>query len=279
MFTIGDFAALGRVSVRMLRHYDAIGLLEPATVDPGSGYRFYRADQLLRLNRIIALKDLGFTLEQVRSILDDQVNVEQLRGMLRLRRAQLEAQLNADAARLTGVEARLRMIEEEGQMSTNDVVVKEIPTVRVARLSAVAPSYEGEDIGPVIQPLYGELFRRLEGSGVSPCGPTIACYEPADGVAPEAVMVHASVTVTGDASAGGDVDLADLPAIPTAATIIHHGSMDEADRSMHVLARWIEDNGYRMLGYPREVCLEFVPDQPEKWVHEFQVGIERRRDT
>jgi DNA-binding transcriptional MerR regulator len=75
----------------MLRHYDAIGLLEPATVDPGSGYRFYRADQLLRLNRIIALKDLGFTLEQVRAILDDGVNVEQLRGMLRLRRAQLEA--------------------------------------------------------------------------------------------------------------------------------------------------------------------------------------------
>jgi DNA-binding transcriptional MerR regulator len=138
MFTIGDFAALGRVSVRMLRHYDSIGLLEPATVDSGSGYRFYRADQLLRLNRIIALKDLGFTLEQVRSILDDQVDVEQLRGMLRLRRAQLEAQLGADAARLTGVEARLRMIEKEGQMSTNDVVVKEIPSVRVARLSAVA---------------------------------------------------------------------------------------------------------------------------------------------
>src|SRR6266704_6098049 len=107
MFTIGDFARLGRVSVRMLRHYDAIGVLRPATVDTASGYRFYQADQLRRLNRIIALKDLGFTLQQVQAILDEKVSAEELRGMLRLRRAQLEAQLSADAARLAGVEARL----------------------------------------------------------------------------------------------------------------------------------------------------------------------------
>jgi hypothetical protein len=65
MFTIGEFARHGRVSVRMLRHYDAIGLLRPACVDPGSGYRFYQASQLAELNRVIALKDLGFTLPQV----------------------------------------------------------------------------------------------------------------------------------------------------------------------------------------------------------------------
>src|SRR5256885_17212037 len=100
MFSIGDFARLGRVSVRMLRHYDAIGLLRPAAVDAASGYRFYQADQLRRLNRVVALKDLGFTLEQVRAILDDRVNADQLRGMLRLRRAQLEAQLAPDAGRL-----------------------------------------------------------------------------------------------------------------------------------------------------------------------------------
>src|SRR5437773_10906878 len=142
MFSIGEFARLGRVSVRMLRHYDAIGLLRPATVDPASGYRFYRADQLRRLNRVVALKDLGFTLEQVRAILDDQVNADQLRGMLRLRRAQLEAQLAADAARLAGVEARLKMIETEGRMSTEDVVVKQVAPVRVAELTGIAGGYE-----------------------------------------------------------------------------------------------------------------------------------------
>src|SRR5690348_10624181 len=100
MFSIGDFAALGRVSVRMLRHYDALGLLRPAATDPLNGYRHYEADQLRRLNRIIALKDLGLTLAQVGDILDNKVTVQELYGMLRLRRAQLEAQVIDDKARL-----------------------------------------------------------------------------------------------------------------------------------------------------------------------------------
>ena len=96
MFTIGEFARHGRVSVRMLRHYDATGLLRPARVEEASGYRFYAAGQLARLNRIIALKDLGFSLDQVREMLDEQVSAEQLRGMLRLRQAELQSRLTAD---------------------------------------------------------------------------------------------------------------------------------------------------------------------------------------
>jgi DNA-binding transcriptional MerR regulator len=79
MLSIGDFARHGRVSVRMLRYYDTLGLLRPARVDSASGYRFYAAGQLARLNRIVALKDLGFTLDQVRAMLDEQVSAEQLR--------------------------------------------------------------------------------------------------------------------------------------------------------------------------------------------------------
>src|ERR1700756_5188640 len=100
MFTIGDFARHGRVSVRMLRHYDATGLLRPARVDPASGYRFYEADQLARLNRIIALKNLGFTLNQAHAMLDEHISTEQLRGMLRLRQAELQSAIAADTFRL-----------------------------------------------------------------------------------------------------------------------------------------------------------------------------------
>src|SRR5262245_37245452 len=100
MLNIGDFARHGRVSVRMLRHYDAIGLLRPAHVDPATGYRSYETGQLGRLNRIVALKDLGFTLEQVRSILDEKIGVEELRGMLRLRRAEVQDRIATDTTRL-----------------------------------------------------------------------------------------------------------------------------------------------------------------------------------
>ncbi|MBQ0993878.1 MerR family transcriptional regulator [Micromonospora sp. PSH03] len=274
MFTIGDFARLGRVSVRMLRHYDSIGLLPPASVDPHTGYRFYRADQLRRLNRVIALKELGLTLEQVRAIVDDAVDVAELRGMLRLRRSQLAEQLAADTARLTAVEARLRMIESEGRMTTQDVVLKEIAPVRVAELTAVASSYRGEDIGPVIQPLYPELFRRLDAAGITPTGPGIAWYEPAD-PGGDAVVVHAGVLVDAEPSAASDVTVRDLPELRNAATIIHRGAMDDVEPSMQALARWIEENGYRTDGFAREVYLDYCPDTPEKGVTELQVAVYR----
>ncbi|NGM13437.1 MerR family transcriptional regulator [Verrucosispora sp. WMMA2044] len=271
MLTIGDFATLGRVSVRMLRHYDSLGLLPPAAVDPHSGYRYYTAAQLGRLNRVIALKDLGLTLAQVRAILDETVDLGELRGMLRLRRAQLAAQLAADTARLSSVEARLHMIETEGRMTNQDVVLKQVPPIRVAELSAVARSYEPADIGPVLTPLYPELFRRLEEAGVNPVGPSVAWYDQAaDG---ESVVVHAGVGIESGTATGG-VAVVELPAI-TAATTIHHGPMDTADRSMQVLARWIEENDWRPDGYAREFYVEYWPEEADKGVTELQLPVRR----
>ena len=123
MFSIGEFARHGRVSVRMLRHYDAIGLLQPACVDPVTGYRFYRAGQLADLNRVIALKELGFSLQQVQAILGDRVSAAELRGMLRLRQAEIRAQIDAETTRLNRVEARLLTIEDEARTPVDGVIV------------------------------------------------------------------------------------------------------------------------------------------------------------
>jgi DNA-binding transcriptional MerR regulator len=277
MFTIGDFAGLGRVSVRMLRHYDAIGLLRPARVDPASGYRYYTADQLPLLNRVIALKDLGFTLQQVQAMIDDKVDVTELRGMLRLRRAQLAEQVAADSGRLARVEARLRMIESEGHMDTGDVVLKHVPPVRVAELSAVAASYEGPDISEALSPLYPQLMERLEASELKMVGAPIAYYLPAPEAGGEAITVHAALPVAGEPSTDPGFDLVELPAIEEAATLLHHGPMMDADRTMQVLARWIDDNGYRTVGpgYAREVYLDCPPDGQEKWITEMQLPVTR----
>ncbi|TCO40566.1 DNA-binding transcriptional MerR regulator [Kribbella antiqua] len=270
MFTIGDFAAFGQVSARMLRHYDAIGLLRPAVVDPATGYRYYSADQLRRLNRVIALKDLGFTLQQVQEIVEAKLSAEELRGMLRLRQAQLEADLERSAARLVSVEARLRLIEKEGHMPTDDVVLKRIAPTKVAELSAISPSYDGEDIGPVIQPLFGQLFERLGAAGVMPAGSPVAYYEDAPD---DQIVVHAAVPV--EATELADLELKELPELPQAATIVHQGDMMDAARSMQILARWIDDNGYRSQAYAREVTLQFDPENPANWVHEFQIPVTR----
>lgn len=269
MFTIGDFAQLGLVSVRMLRHYDAIGLLRPAHVDPATGYRFYEASQLARLNRLVALKDLGLTLDQVGVVLSGAISLAELQGMLRLRRLELQQEITASAARLRRVEARLRAIEREGVMHTDDIVVKQLGAVRVAVLSAVAASYDSEEIGPVIQPMYPDLCARLERAGVPIVGPGIAYYSPAED---DKVNVHAGMQVNVAPSSSYDFDVVDLPAVPTAASLIHRGSMENIGASYQVLATWIEDNGYRQEGFAREVYLDCSEDQ-SAWVTELQVVV------
>lgn len=271
MFSIGDFAKHGRVSVRMLRHYDAIGLLPPAQVDPFTGYRGYAAAQLARLNRIIALKDLGFTLQQVAAIIDEQVSAEELRGMLRLRQAELAAAVDEAAVRLARVESRLRTIESEGHMPSDDVVVKSIPAVRVARLSAVAESFEPEYIGPVIGPLFGRLCGLVAEAGLTPVGPSLAYYEEAE-PGTERVRAFAALPVNAEPDQAYAFEIADLPALPAVATIVHRGPMDDILPTSQTLARWIDATGHRSLGYTRELYLEIDGD-PSTWVTELQDPI------
>jgi DNA-binding transcriptional MerR regulator len=270
MFVIGEFARHGRVSVRMLRHYDAIGLLAPLRVDPVTGYRFYEAGQLARLNRIVALKNLGFTLHQVAAILDDHVTTAELRGMLKLRQAELQEQIATDAARLTQVEARLQAIEREGSEPA-PVVVRQIAPARVAELTSMAAGYEPQFITPVIQPLYHELTRRLCDARIAITGPGVAYYEDASDEA-GAIMVHAALPVAEPPSGRQGFRVVDLSEIPAAATLIHQGSMDNVLPSIQALARWIDASGFQSLGYAREVTLKLA-DARDDWVTELQEPI------
>src|SRR5262249_50556376 len=123
MFRIGEFAQIAQVSGRLLRHYDQLGLLKPARVEPATGYRFYSIRQLPRLNRILALKELGLTLEQIAPLLDSEISPGELRGMLTMKRAQIEQSLRAEEARLRHVASRIAQIHRGAATSVDDVVV------------------------------------------------------------------------------------------------------------------------------------------------------------
>jgi DNA-binding transcriptional MerR regulator len=270
MFSIGDFARSGRVSVRMLRHYDAIGLLRPASVDAITGYRSYDADQLARLNQVVALKDLGFTLEQVATIVDDHIDVPELKAMLRLRRAELHEQIAADSARLARVEARLRAIEREDAMSSDEVEVKTVPAIRVAELSAPVGGFEPQFITPVLGPLFDRLMGRLAEAGVECVAAPIAYYEEAsDG---DGLVAHAAAPIGDDVQPGGGVTVTVLPEM-SAATITHRGSMDGVLPTIQTLGRWIAAHGYRSLGYNREVYHRYGGGMPEPWETELQEPV------
>jgi DNA-binding transcriptional MerR regulator len=267
LFAIGDFARHGRVSVRMLRHYDAIGLLRPAHVDPATGYRSYAAAQLADLNRVVALKDLGFTLEQVRTMLTVELNLVEVRAMLKLRQAELETAVAESAARLTQVEARLRSIELGDE--TPAVVVKELPATRYVVLSGVAADFTPEEIGPVIRPLCAELGERLPGAtGVQPAGRLTCFYEPSG----DQVRLHAGVPAA--VSPGGELNgltVLDRPACRVAC-LVHRGPIEAVLAAWQALARWLDDNGHRTSGPACELYLD-VPEDPDQWVTELQEPI------
>ena len=129
MLKIGDLAKLGHVSVRMLRDYDDLDLLKPIIVDRFTGYRYYSIYQLRLLNRIVALKDLGFSLTQVAELINDTFSPQQLRAILEMKQLELQQHVEEEQARLAQVAARLRMIQQEGMLPAYDVVLKPVDAV------------------------------------------------------------------------------------------------------------------------------------------------------
>ena len=141
MFRIGDFSRIARVSARLLRFYEEIGLFVPAHADPVSGYRYYKVAQLAELNRIIVLKELGFSLEQVRDILQSKVDAGQLRAMLLVRRGDAERALAAEAQRLRHLETRIAQLEAGGGLSEADIVVRAEPARALLSLRRTVASF------------------------------------------------------------------------------------------------------------------------------------------
>ena len=270
MLNIGDFARLGQVSPRMLRHYDETGLLKPSRVDQQTAYRFYEVAQLGRLHRLLALRDLGLTLEQIRPMLDDDPSLEQLRGMLWLRQAQIEREVAEEQARLRRVEAHLRALEGSIAMSSIDVAIKMTEPIRIAEASGAAPGFGHENLNPVFQRLVPVVLGHLGRAGARP-GIMVAWYgEPAeDG----SVVLHAGFTIADQfVPDGGGVHVVDLPSIRVA-SVVHRGSMEDIASVYEALVRWIEDSGNTLAGRSRELYHEWNESHPERSVTELQMPI------
>ncbi len=124
MFEIGDFSRLGQVSVRMLRYYNDLDLLKPAYIDRFTGYRYYTSEQLPRLNRILALKDLSIPLEKIADLLQQNLPLVKLQNLLRSKKIELEQQIQVDRSRLNRLSARLHHLEREGYATASYCILK-----------------------------------------------------------------------------------------------------------------------------------------------------------
>jgi len=254
MFSIGEFARIGGVSVRTLRHYDEIGLLVPARVNPDNGYRGYAAEQLGRLNRIVALKELGLTLAQARKLLDG-ITLAELRGMLALRRVQLENEIEAHRNQLLGVDARLRYIEREGVMPADDVIVKKIPAMDVVAITAPAPGWGAPNIVPVVNRCAEQFDQLGIRDLVKEAGPYLIFYDHNDGAD---IKVHLALPVAeqpGELPA--PVRHIVLPEVEAAVTVRSGPAAGIFPVVYQDLVSWVAAHGY-----------EAHPPGREVWVHE-----------
>ncbi len=254
MFRIGDFSRLTRVSLKALRHYDALGLLKPAFVDPFTDYRYYTPEQMPRLNRILALKGLGFSLEAIGDMLDDDLSAEALRGMLTLRRAQVEAEATEAQEKLLQIEVRLHQIEQEGKMSKVDVLMKTVAPLMIAGAREVVPS--PKQMRERCIALNGEASMLMAAQGLKSDGISFALYYPTEA---EGIDVEMAYVVPKSAKPvqQGKAAVHPLPEV-TVAYAVYIGSYDDfgAVGQAHAeLNGWIEAHGYAVSDASREFYL------------------------
>jgi effector-binding domain-containing protein len=251
MIKIGTFSRISQVPVKTLRYYDEIGLLKPVEVERFTGYRYYSYNQLARLNRILALKDLGFSLDQIILLLDEDLTHAEMRGMLRMKQAELREKVQEEQSKLERVGARLRLIEQEASMSGIDVVIKKVDPVLVAGVRDVIPTYPEQAL------LWHKLEGYLKQQGAVPNGPCFTVYYSDE---PE-IDAEVCEPLSAPIPAAGPVLVHQLPAVDKMASLVYRGPFTTLVEAYNALIKWIETNGYQISGPGRELYLE-IPKKP-----------------
>jgi DNA-binding transcriptional MerR regulator len=277
MFRIGDFSRIARVSARLLRFYDELGLLRPAHADPQTGYRYYTIEQLAQLNRITVLKELGFSLEQIGDMLKAPPAASELRNMLLLRRNDIERALAAEAHRLRNIETRIAQIETEGALSQDDVVERPEPAHQLLSVRRQVASFaEARGLIGVLREQSRTVLPKAHG-----CQLVVVAHAPEF----ESDQLDVEFGYAVDALApkapprSSDLTLRELPAVQRMAVCVRVGLPEDAHAVTAKIGAFVAANGDVLDGPSREVFLQ-APD-PQR-MHEAVVEMQfpvRQRDA
>ena len=237
MLKIGEFSKLSRVSVRMLRHYDEIGLLKPAETDRFTDYRYYREDQLPMVCRITALKDMGFSLADIVRILAVYDDREALERFFSVRQQELEALSRETAQKLTLLDAARKRLRKEETMQYN-VTLKTVPERYAATVRMTLPRYEDE--GRIWSTLVSETAP-LKLMEADPC---LCAVSYLDGeYKEENVDMMAWKTVRGSYPDTEHVRFLTLPEVMVASCTFQ-GSYTQITEVYAAVVAWMQANGY-----------------------------------
>jgi DNA-binding transcriptional MerR regulator len=265
MFRIGEFSRIGCVTIDTLRHYDALDLLKPTKVDPFTGYRYYSAKQLQSLNRIIALKEVGFSLEEIARILRDKLTTDEVRGMLKAQLVSTESAIEAAQLRRERILARLNYLTLEENMPAYEVTLKSVEALTIAAIRETVPTIEQ------MPQRCGDMFNTIASwmiaNGLS-FGPPMAIYHneshTRENIDTECAIIIPGKEINQVPRPVSPIIVRQLEAFPEVATTIvtddFYQKIEGLKPAYNAIGQWIEEHGYRMVCAPRE----FYYGSPEK---------------
>ncbi len=266
MYSIGLFSKMNRITTKTLRHYDEINLLKPAYVDDLTGYRYYTGDQLVRLNQIIALKQMGVSLNDIGKVLEQPEGVS---VFLELKEKELLSRIQQEERKLKSVQNYMKRIKGEWIMRYTPVI-RSLPDVIVASMRLIAPSYD----------YYFEIIPKM-GKEMGRQG--AVCAEPEycfniyhDGEHKEAnIDVEVCEAVVDFCEDSDMVKYKQIKGFKEAVCVLHKGSYSTLPDAYNFAFEWIKDNGYEVVGLPRESYIDGIwnKDSEDEWLTEVQIPI------
>ena len=238
MLKIGDFSKLSRISIRMLRHYDEIGVLVPKTTDYFTSYRYYGEDQLMVAGQINALKDMGFGLSTIGEILKSYDDPQRLAEFLSIKKAEVKAEADEAERRMLLLETAIKRLGKDGTSMSYNVNLKTIPERYVASVRQIIPTYDQEGI------LWNTMMKETAPLKMQA---TENCYSLAvfhdEGYKEYDVDVEIQINVNGSYQNTENVVFKRVPSIDVASATFN-GSYEQITAVNNSVANWVNDNGY-----------------------------------
>ncbi len=272
MLRIGDFSKLSRISIRMLRHYDEIGLLVPKSIDNFTSYRYYGEDQLPVADRITSLKNMGFSLSTIGEILKSYDNPQALADFLKVKQAEIIAEAEEVSHRLLLLDTAIKRLRKDDTAMKYNVTVKTMPERYVASVRKVIPSYEQEGM------LWGIMMSETACMGMQiaeNCNSLAMFHD--DGYKESDVDVEVQMTVKGSYKNTENVVFKTVPAVEIASAT-YKGSYEQMPAVNHAVASWVQDNGYEF--NDMMFCIYHVsPNQtqnPDEYVTEVCYAVKKK---
>ncbi|MEW9122213.1 MAG: MerR family transcriptional regulator [Thermotaleaceae bacterium] len=269
MYRIGEFSKMTKTTIKTLRYYDEMGLLKPAFVDAETGYRFYTTKQLVPLHYIIALRQVGVSIEEISLIVSGQSFHE----ILEKRRREIILEIDSSKDRLSRIEFILSGKEEESFMNYG-AIIKELPECIVYSKKMTVPNYDA----------YFEVIPAI-GEEVKKANPNLKCSVPEycfivylDGEYREKdIHIEFCEAVEAFGAETGDIKFKKMDSV-TAVSVMHKGSYSELSKAYAYAFKWIEENEYKAIDNPRESYIDGIWNKEDQadWLTELQIPVVKK---